>query len=584
MTIRSRFPMLVALAITLAVAGCGGSDKAAPAGTASPEGGGAVDLKEGGDAAAEMATGADPGTLDAAGLVTYGGGAEPAQGDWFIWRLPAEMPTLNPLTSTDAYASDVLQFLYSTLCDRDPVTLEMTPLVAKSWEISDDKLTYTFHLRDDVVFSDGEPLTAEDVKFTYDRLMDPTVDSPHLRSYFTDVTSCEVLDLYTIRYTCSKPYYRHIVMLGLLEILPAHIYGKGDFNSDYNRTPVGSGRYILEKWDTGLQVVLARNTNYWNTEAHGQPYFDKIIFKVITDDNAALQVLMTGDLDRMGLLPEFWVRRADTPRFKEKFYRIAYDRPAYTYLGWNLRLPMFSDKTVRQALTMLLDRQTIRDTIYQGLATICTGNFMPKSPEYNENVQPWPFDPQRATEQLEAAGWKDSDGDGLRDKDGAPFRFEVVTTNQNPLAERILTVYKEELRRVGIELNIRLMEWASLIERVDGRDFEAALLGWQMPPDPDPYQVWHSSQTEAGSNYIGFKNAEADRIIEEARVTFDRDERVALYERFHEIVHEEQPYTFLLVPKALLAVDRRIHGITIYPFGPDPRAWFVPAALQRYGQ
>jgi peptide/nickel transport system substrate-binding protein len=573
MTNRSYLALSLLLITALCLAGCGGSDTAAPAPDSGSPASGQPDN-----------AGADPGTVDQDGIVIYGAGGEPAQGDWFIWRLPAEMPTLNPLTSTDAYAIEIFQFVFSTLCDRDPITLEMTPCLAKSWDISEDKLTYTFHLRDDVTFSDGVPFTARDVKFTFDRIMDPSADTAHMRNYYRDVVACDVLDPHTVRFTCDNPYYRHLVILGLFEILPEHIYSQGDFNSAHNRTPVGTGRYVLEKWDTGLQVVLARNENYWGEAESGQPYFDKIIFKIMTDDNAAFQVLMAGDIDRMKLLPEDWVRRADTPRFKERFYRAAYDRPAYTYIGWNARKPMFADKAVRQALTMLLDRETIRDTIYQGLATVCTGTFMPKSLENNERIVAWPFDPQRAAAQLDETGWKDSDGDGLRDKDGVPFRFEVVATNQNPLAEQILTIYKEELRRAGIELNIRLLEWASLIERVQAREFDASTMAWAMPPDPDPYQVWHSSQATDGSNYVGFQNAEADRIIEEARLTFDLDKRVALYERFHEILHEEQPYTFVVISKELLAIDRRIHGVSMYPFEPDEREWYVPAALQRYGQ
>ncbi|MCC6144850.1 MAG: peptide-binding protein, partial [Candidatus Hydrogenedentes bacterium] len=244
--------------------------------------------------------------------------------------------------------------------------------------------------------------------------------------------------------------------------------------------------------------------------------------------------------------------------------------------------PLFCDKMVRRALTMLMPREAIRDQIYHGLAMIMTGNFMPGTPEYKKSIEPWPFDPEQASQILDEAGWVDSDGDGLRDKDGMPFRFEITITNSNDLAERICTVYQEELRRVGIEMNIRTLEWASLLERIDSRQFDAMLMGWSMPPDPDPYQVWHSSQIDAGSNYVGFNNPECDQIIEEARVTFDAEKRAALYNRFHEILHDEQPYTFLLAPKELLAVDKRVHGVNIYTYGPESLEWFVPAEYVRF--
>ena len=523
-----------------------------------------------------------------AGLTEYGTDVPPEQGDWLIRRLPAEMPHLNPLTSSDAYATIVMDRIFDSLLFRDPMTLELKPSVATEWTVSDDHLVYTFKLRTDVTFSDGVPLTAHDVKFTFDKLMDPTTDAPHLRNYFKDVTDCEVVDDHTVRFTCDQPYYLHTVILGLNYIMPKHIYGEGDFNNHpNNRNPIGSGMYVLEKWETGLQVVLARNERYWGAAETGMPHFDKIILEIILDDNAAFQKLSRGDLDMMGLRAEDWVRRADTPRFKMQFNKFAYNRPAFSYIGWNQRRPVFEDKRVRRALTMLLDRETIINEIYYGFAEVISGGFMPGTPEAHPDIVPLPFDPLAAEALLDEAGWVDSNGDSIRDKDGIPLRFEVFTTNQNPVAEKILTLYQEELKRHGIRLVIRQMEWASLLERVHGRDFDAMMMGWAMTPDPDPYQIWHSSQSEAGSNYIGFNNPEADDLIERARISFDKDERVRLYRRFHEIQHEEQPYTFLLTSKALLAMDKRVHNFRTYPFGlfsEFDQNWFVPKALQRYGQ
>jgi len=521
-------------------------------------------------------------------LTEYMPDVPPEQGDWLMLHLPAEMPHLNPLTSSDAYASEALTWIFDALLDRDPVTLESLPHLATSWEISEDHLQYTFHLRQDIVFSDGQPLTADDVKFTYDMLMDPKVDAPHLRNYYNEVSACEAVDAYTVRFTCSKPYYQHLIMLGSLPIMPRHIYGEGDFNNHpNNRVPIGSGMYMIESWETGQKITLTRNPKYWEQPINGRPNFDKIVYAIITDDNTAFQVMSRGDIDFMAMPAETFMRRANTDKFKAQFNRFAYSRPAYNYIGWNLRKPMFADKTTRLALTMLMDRQLICDEIYYGQAQVIAGNFMPNTPEHNTAIKPVPFDPQQAVVLLEQAGWKPGNN-GILERDGVRFSFEVGTTNQNPVAEKVLTIYMEELARVGIDLVIRPMEWASLLERVDKREFDAILMGWSMPPDPDPYQVWHSSQADAGSNYIGFINAESDRIIEDARVEFDREKRIALYHRFQEILHEEQPYLFLLAPKALTAADKRIHGIRTYPFGlgaPEyQRYWFVPKTMQRYGK
>ncbi|MBI1317347.1 MAG: hypothetical protein GC168_00175 [Candidatus Hydrogenedens sp.] len=514
-------------------------------------------------------------------------GLQPVYGDWIIRRLPAEMPHLNPITSTDAYASYFDQMIFDALTDVDPVTLEPIPLVAKSWEESEDHLTYTFHLRNDIKFTDGVPLTAKDVKFTFDKMMDPGVDAAHYRSYFVNVTSCETPDDYTVIFRCNEPYWLHLIYLGGLPILPEHIYAEGDFNDHaFARKPLGSGPYKFDKWDTGQQVSVARNADYWGIpEGHGG-WINKWIFKVITDDNAAMTALSSGDLDLMSLTAEQWVRRADTPKFNSQFNKLQFYSPFYNYLGWNMRLPQFEDKRVRRALTMLLDRETIRETIFHGLAQPMVANFLPGTPEFNENLSPWPFDPAAATTLLDEAGWRDTNGNGIRDKDGVELQFEMLMINSSSEYERLATVFKEQLARAGIDMQLNLQEWASLIEKVHDRNFQAYMLGWSMPPFPDLYQLWHSSQADSGSNYVGFVNEEADQIIEGVRREFDRGKRIEMFRRFQEIVHEEQPYTFLYAPMSLVAVDKRVKNTVVYPLlrSRPYFEWFVPEDEQRYGK
>jgi len=241
---------------------------------------------------------------------------------------------------------------------------------------------------------------------------------------------------------------------------------------------------------------------------------------------------------------------------------------------------------VRRAMTLMLDRETIRQTIFEGLAQSVPAGFLPGTPSCNPAIQPLPFDPIAAVALLDEAGWKDTNGDGIRDKDGVPFRFEILLVNESPESEQTATFLKEELARAGVELNIRALEWAVMTERVQKFDFDAYMLGWSMDPFPDAYQLWHSSQAEAGSNYVGFKNAEADELILKARETFDSVERNKIFFRFQEIMHEEQPYTFMFSPAVLLALDKRVHNTVVYPLLRNrPRfEWFVPAELQKYGK
>lgn len=506
---------------------------------------------------------------------------EAVDGDWIVSRLPYEMPTLNPLLSShDALGKTISDLIYEGLLRRDNETWEMKPCLAESYEISDDKLTFTFKLREDVKFSDGLPFTSADVKFTFDILMNPTTDSMPLRNYFANVDRCEALDDYTVRFACKGPYFKTLISLGEdLKILPTHIFSEGDFNKHpNNRKPIGTGPFVFQTWDTAQQVILLRNESYWGTK----PHVLKRLYKIIIEDNAALQVLQRGELDLMVLTADQWVDQANTPEFKAKFNKLTYYTPNHGYIGWNMRRPQFSDKRVRQAMTMLLDRETILDTIYHGLGAQVTNCFFVNSIEYNKELKPWPFDPQRAKAQLEAAGWVDRNGTGIRQKDGQPFRFEFLVPSGSPETEAIATVFKEELKKAGVQMDIRLLEWATFAETVQNLNFDAMIMGWQLDPEQDPYQIWHSSQAKNGSNYPGFSNLEVDKIIEEARKEFDQEKRAQMYHRMSEIIHDEQPYTFLFCLKLRVAIDKRFQNVKVYRLGLDGREWWVPAGLQRY--
>ncbi len=505
--------------------------------------------------------------------------SHPVKGDWLVRHLPAEPSTLNPILVTDVYGSQIDGDIFDSLIRRDPKTLEFTPQLASSWDISPDHLVYTFHLRKNVYWHDGKPFTAKDVKFSYDKIMDPKVDAAPLRNYYRDIKKVEVLDPYTVRFTYSQPYFRALEFCGGLPIVPAHVFGNEDFNRHpFGRAPIGTGPYKFVKWDTGKEIVLRRNENYWGKK----PYINKIVYKIITDNTVAFQVLKQGGLDLMSLRPIQWVKQTRSKRFKKRFKKLKYFLPSYNYIGWNMRRVYFKDRRVRRALTMLVDRQGILKDILYNLGVVVTGPFYINSPAYDKSIKPYPYDPQRAEQLLAEAGWIDHDGDGIRDKDGTKFAFEFLISAGSKFAEQLSTILKESLKRHGIVMTIRRLEWAVFIQQIDDRQFDACTLGWSMGWESDPYQIWHSSQAKKGSNFVGFVNKEADEIIEKARREFDAKKRNELYHRFHRIIHEEQPYTFLFTMNALVAVDRRFQNVNVYPMGLEPREWWVPLALQRY--
>jgi len=438
--------------------------------------------------------------------------------------------------------------------------------------VSDDKLTYTFTLKKGIKFHDGHPVTVEDIKFAYDIIMDPTVNAAHLRNYYQDIKSAEVLDSHTIRFTYARPYFMAKEFCGGIPAIPKHIFENGDFNDHPNgRHPVGTGPFKFVEWKTGEKIILERNPEYWGTV----PQIKRMVFKLITDNAAALIVLKKKNLDLMGLTSLQWVKQTDKDSFAQNFRKEQYYQPNYNYIGWNSLKVYFSDKRVRRALTHLVNREEILATLYFGLGKIVTGTAYINTDYYDRGISPIGYDPKAARVLLDEAGWIDSDGDGIRDKNGVPFKFTFTFSTGSETAEQIATLLKEEFAKSGIEMTIKKLEWATFIAQVQSREYDAVTLGWSLGIEMDPYQLWHSSQATEGSNFTGFVNAEADQIIENVRITFEKEDRIPMLKRFHRILHEEQPYTFLFCKPSLVSISKRFGNVEIYPLGLRPREWTI---------
>jgi len=502
-------------------------------------------------------------------------------GGWLIYHLGAEPATLNPITATDASESTINGGkIYETLIERDDETLELEPLLSESWTMSDDKLKYRFKLRENIKWHDGVPFTSADVVFSYKSIMDPKIDAPHLRSYYQEILDVKAIGDYEVEFTYARPYFLALEFCGGMPIVPKHLFENGDFNKNpYGRKPVGTGPYKFVKWTTGSEIVIAKNDDYWGKK----PDLQSIVFKIISDNTVAFQVLKRGDLDLSGLTPIQWERQSNTKVFKDNFNKHKYFRPNYSFIGWNMKKPFFSDKRVRTAMTHLLNRQEILDKILLGLGAIVTNPFYINSPEYDKSIKPLDYSPETAIKLLDEAGWTDSNKDGIRDKDGVKFEFEFLLPSGSDTSEKIATILKEELDKVGIVMNIRKTEWAVFTTRLNERKFDAVTLAWSMGVESDPYQIWSSTQSTTGSNFVGFENERADQLISEARQEFNKEERIKLYREFAEIIHEQQPYTFLFCSMSTVAVSNRFRNVEVYPLGLDPLRWYVPKALQKYG-
>jgi peptide/nickel transport system substrate-binding protein len=560
------------------------------------------------------------------GLLQGRAADRPVTGDWLISHILSDPESLNPLTSNDATAANILGYIFESLLRRHPQTLDLVPHLAVARpQIADDKLTYTFTIRRDAYFQDGTPLTGHDVLFSLKVIKNPWVNAPFLRVYYQSLVRASLLDDYTIRLVTKEPYFRNESILGGFDILPRHYYdpeglldsvrvqdldamssGKAAtvdtslvqraqrfaayFNKNFSRNPMGSGPYKFRSWKTGQEVVLERDPHYWGTGKAGidQPYLDRRVLRVFNNVDAALVALKAGELDAMGLQPIQHLRQTRGKRFARRFAKYLYFSPGYTYIGWNNAHPIFSDRRVRQAMTYLTNRRQMVKTILFGLGEVVDGPVYLFRPEYDKTLFSYPYDPQKARQLLGEARWRDTDGDGILDKvingKKVPFRFEIKFNSGNDVRKSVALTLQDELKKHGIEARLRQLDWTIFLDDVRNHKFDAMILGWAMPvTEPDGYQVWHSSQAaNKGSNVISFRHPRVDAILEEYRRTFDPQRRIELYREFQQILNNEQPYTFLFIRKAILAVSRRFHNVILYPAGPRPLEWWVPKALQRY--
>ncbi|NLA75402.1 MAG: hypothetical protein GX846_08040 [Deltaproteobacteria bacterium] len=507
-------------------------------------------------------------------------------GDWLVWCLESEPSNLNPITSTEAVSNYVISGnIFESLVEYDEDTFEHRPLLAKSFSISQDGLQLDFILRDDITFSDGQPVTADDVIFSYETTVNPAIDALSTATYLQDVDHVEKINNKHVRFTMKRVYFKSLAICGGIPIIPEHIY-KFNTPDEFNKrisNPVGSGPYIFEKWDVGREIVISKNLKYWGK----MPNVDKIKFRIITNDAAAIQALRAGQVDFIQQpSPEQFYEMSQDREFTEKNYCLSYWHPGsgFFWIGWNQDRPFFKDKRVRLAMTHIIDREKIIKYILKNpKAMIPTGNFYIHGPQYDSAIKPWPYDPERAKELLDEAGWKDTNGNGIRDTDGVEFRFKYQIVSSTSIHEQMAKLVKDEAAKVGIEVVIDPYEWSVFVNRVYDRKFDAVNLSTVGGLAGDPYQSWHSSQIgNRGSNHVGFNVPEADKLMEEARVTIDDEKRNKLYHQFHRILHEEQPYTFIYTRPGEAFLNKRFENVKTHLLGINHFEWYVPKERQRY--
>ena len=505
--------------------------------------------------------------------------ATPAYGDILVEGSIGDASNLIPLLASDSTSHEIAGLVFNGLIKYDK-DIRIVGDLAESWEISKDGLVITFHLRKGVRWHDGRPFTAADVLYTYQVTVDPKTPTAYAGD-FLKVKKAEVLDDWTFRATYDKPF-APALMSWSVGILPKHLLaGKEITTSPLGRRPIGTGPYKFKEWVTGQKIVLISNHDYFE----GRPYIDGSIMRIIPDTATMFLELRANGIDRMGLTPLQYTRQTENNLFRENFNKYRYLSFAYTYMGYNLKNPLFADKRVRQAIAHAVDRVEMIDGVLLGLGKPATGPYKPGTWAYNPNVRAYPYDPAKAKALLAEAGWKDVNGDGVLEKEGRPFAFEIITNQGNEIRAKCAEIIQRRLAEVGIQVKIRVVEWAAFVKDfINKRKFDATILGWTIPMEPDLYDVWHSSKTGPEElNFISYKNGEVDALIEKGRETFDQAVRKRCYDRIQEILAEEQPYLFLYVPDALPIIHARFRGVEVAPLGIGHNLikWYVPKAEQK---
>ena len=501
-------------------------------------------------------------------------------GDTLIEGSIGDASNLIPYLAGDSSSGEVTGMVYSSLMKLDK-NQNLVPDLARSWDVSDDQLVITFHLRDDVKWHDGVAWTSRDLEFQYKMMIHPDVPSAY-KEAFMQIDKVEVPDDYTFVVKFKKPFAPALARLSGMGGLPRHLLKMTRpvdlIKSPLARKPVGNGPWRFVEWKSQTKIVLESNTDYYG----GRPMISGYITRVIPDTATQFLELKSGGIDMMSLRPLQYLKQTDTKFFRENYVKYKYLANGYTYLGYNLKRPMFADKRVRQALTLGINKQEIIEGVLLGLGVPATGPYKPGTWAWKKDVKRYPYNPEKAKALLADAGWKDTNGDGVIDKEGKPFEFEIITNQGNNLRSKTAEIIQQRLKKIGITVKIRILEWSSFINNfINKRNFDACILGWGLGIDPDQYDMWHSSKTgEKEFNFISYNNPDVDELLEKARRTFDKEERKKYYHKFQDILAEEQPYTFLYVSEALPVVSKRVRGIDPGPagIGYNLPMWWVPKA------
>ena len=492
--------------------------------------------------------------------------------------------TLDPITSNDMISMRITELIFNGLVGINEKQ-EIVPELAERWEMSEDGKFYTFYLRQDVTWHPKEeeepvPFTAEDVIFTYNIMMHPkTITSMKVRYEF--IESVIKMDDFTVQFTLKRPILNALAKFSF-KVIPQHGPANQEFLSredPFAQKPIGTGPYMLKNITADREVILVANENYFK----GRPHINKFAARPFADQNIMSQALLFNAIDMIVL-----VNHRDIPQIQgdKRYVLQPYNALSYSFFGYNMRNPLLADKRVRKAFTYAVNRQEMLDSFFQGQGTIISGPFAPGSWAYNLDVQPLPFDPQKAIELLNEAGFVKGD-DGIMVKDGQKLSLtlKVPIAKESEAVKRVVLAFKNYLNKIGVDIEGEFKEWLSWKEDVFlNHDFDIIFASWVFDDSADISSLFHSAEIGSWKNNFGaYSNPEIDSLIVESKLTLDHEKRRTINRKLHAIIADESPYTFLWTLTNYAAFNKKLRRVAIHPykffsFADD---WFIPTSEQR---
>ncbi len=476
------------------------------------------------------------------------------------YAISSDPRALNPILASEMASITVNSFLFNSLVRYDE-NLEIVPDLAESWDVEDGGKKIVFHLRKDVKWHDGKPFTADDVVFTMQKVLDPETNTFNAGLFKIDGKNIEfkALDENTVEALIPRPFAPFLNNLTLSPIAPKHLLEKEDINKcDFNENPVGTGPFRFVEWKTSDRVVLKANPEYFR----GCPKLERIEIRIIPSAEGSRIALLSKQIDMAGLSAEDLFILSHMEKLPDHLQIYKWKDFTYFYFAFDLTNPMFSDKRVRQAMNYAVDKINMVKTVLHGTGVPISGPIPAASWAYNKDVNNYDYNPEKAKQLLEEAGWK-LNKDGIREKNGVKLSFRVNYKNGSGSSEGACIQLQNYLRAVGIEIKLQALDFGALINSLYPGKFQSVVFDWVEPFDPDIFVEWHSSQCGAdGMNFMTYKNPEVDILLEKARETMDRNERKKLYYEIQEKIADDAPYVWLWNQEAAVGVNKRVKGLS----------------------